>query len=85
MTKAHRIEYLGWGFFGLVLVVAIPVAIYAVYQITHDNVTVGTRVGMGVTLAFFFAAFSSWAANGLLQVWNRRLEDGGQTDSGTPD
>jgi len=85
MTKTYRIEYLGWGFFGLVLVAAMPVAIYTVYQITHDNVTIGTRVGMGVTLAFFVAAFFSWAANGLLQVWNRCHEDGGQANSDMPE
>lgn len=81
MTKTPRIEYLGWGFFALVLAVAVPVAIYAVYQITHDSVTIGTRVGMGMTLAFFFAAFSSWAANGLLQVWNQRRDDAGRADT----
>ena len=85
MTKAPRIEYLGWGFFGLVLIAAVPVAIYTVYQITHDSVTVGTRVGMGVTLAFFVTAFLSWAANGLLQIWNRRYENGGQADSEMPE
>ena len=83
MTKSPRIEYLGWGFFGLVLTFAIPAAIYIVYQITHDSVTVGTRVGMGITLAFFFTAFASWAANSLLQVWNRRLDDGAQGESGS--
>lgn len=84
MTKAPRIEYLGWGFFCLVLVVAVPVAIYAVYQITHESVTVGTRVGMGIALAFFFAAFSSWAANGLLQIWNQRRDDGERANN-TPE
>ena len=85
MTKAPRIEYLGWGFFCLVLVAAVPVAIYAVYQITHESVTIGTRVGMGLTLAFFFAAFSSWAANGLLQIWNRRMDGDGGAETGTPE
>lgn len=85
MTKAYRIEYLGWGFFGLVLIPTVPVAIYTVYQITHDNVTVGTRVGMGITLAFFVAAFFSWAANALLQIWYQRQHDDGREDSGTPE
>ena len=81
MKRARRIEYLGWGFFGLVLTAAVPVAIYTIYQITHDSVTTGTRVGTGVTVAFFFAAFSSWAANGLLQVWNRRMDVNGDRGS----
>lgn len=85
MTKTHRLEYLGWGFFSLVLAAAVPVAIYTVYQITHDSVTVGTRVGMGITMAFFIAAFSSWLANSLLQVRNRRLDDGGRGKTGSPE
>jgi hypothetical protein len=85
MTKAYRIEYLGWGFFGLVLIATVPIAIYTMYQITHDGVTVGTRVGMGIALAFIVTAFLSWAANALLQIWNQRQDDDGREDSGTPE
>lgn len=85
MTKAYRIEYLGWGFFGLLLIATVPISIYATYQITHDGVTVGTRVGMGVTVAFFVTALLTWAANALLQIWNQRRDDGGREDSGTPE
>ncbi len=85
MTKAHRIEYLGWGFFGLVLIAAVPAAIYTMYQITSDTVTVGSRVGMGIALAFFFTAFFTWAANGLLQMWDRRMDGDGGTDTGSPE
>jgi hypothetical protein len=67
MSRIRRIESVGWGFFGLVLVVAIPAWIYVIFQATHDSLTLGTRVGAGVTLAFFFAAFTSWAVNSLLQ------------------
>lgn len=84
MMKRRRIEYLGWGFFGLVLVCAIPPSIFFLYQITHDGVTTGTRVGTGITVAFFIAAFSSWAANGLLQLRNRRMDDQDGADPGPP-
>lgn len=67
MNSIRRIESVGWGFFGLVLVVAIPAWIYVIFQVTHDSLTLGTRVGAGVTLAFFFAAFTSWLVNSLLQ------------------
>lgn len=78
MNRLRRIESVGWGFFGLVLIVAIPVCIYLVYSMTHDGLTVGTRVGTGITLAFFFAAFFSWAVNSLLQYVARPVEESGE-------
>ena len=68
MSKVRRIDSVGWGFFGIVLVPAIPACIYFVFQITHDSLTLGTRVGTGITLAFFATAFFTWAVNSLLQL-----------------
>lgn len=74
MSKSVRIESVGWGFFGIVLVVAIPVGIYIVFQLTNEQLTLGMRAGAGITLAMFFAAFSSWAVNSLLQYRVQRLD-----------
>lgn len=78
MTRSRHIESVGWGFFGLVLIAAIPACIYLVFRGTHDSLTLGTRVGTGITLAFFFAAFFSWAVNSLLQFRARRLNGDGR-------
>ncbi|MBL7647130.1 MAG: hypothetical protein JNK74_13165 [Candidatus Hydrogenedentes bacterium] len=68
MSKSRRIDSVGWGFFGVVLVAAIPACIYFVFQITHDSLTLGTRAGTGITLAFFVTAFFTWTVNSLLQL-----------------
>ncbi len=68
MSARRRIDSVGWGFFGLVLVPAIPACIYFVFQITHDSLTLGTRAGTGITLAFFVTAFITWVVNSLLQL-----------------
>ena len=81
MISLNRLESVGWGFFGLVLVAAIPAGIYLVFQITNEEVTLGMRAGAGITLAVFFAAFTSWAVNSLLQFRVQRL-DAAQTKEG---
>lgn len=68
MSKVRRIDSVGWGFFGIALVVAIPACVYFVFQITHESLTLGTRAGTGITLAFFVTAFFTWAVNSLLQL-----------------
>lgn len=74
MTKPVRFESVGWGFFCLVLVAAIPAGVYFVFQITNEQLTLGMRAGAGVTLAVFFAAVASWAVNSLLQYRVQRLD-----------
>jgi len=79
MSGLRRIDSVGWGFFGLVLVAAIPACIYFVFQITHESLTLGTRAGTGITLAFFVTAFFTWAVNSLLQL---RAGHGGEGGAG---
>jgi hypothetical protein len=76
MSKLHRIDSVGWGFFAIVLVAAIPASVYFVFQITHDSLTLGTRAGSGITLAFFVTAFFTWTVNSLLQL---RAGHGGES------
>jgi len=82
MSGLRSIDSVGWGFFGLVLLPAIPACIYFVFQITHDSLTLGTRAGTGITLAFFFTAIFTWAVNSLLQLRARHDGEGqGERDS----
>lgn len=74
MSATGRIDSVGWIFFGVVLALITPACIYMVYSITHDSVTPGTRIGSGVTLAFFVAAVVSFLVNSLLQLRARRLD-----------
>lgn len=75
MSTFRRIDSVGWGFFAIVLVAAIPACIYFIFQITHESLTLGTRAGTGITLAFFVTACFTWVVNSLLQL---RAGDGSQ-------
>lgn len=74
MTSPNRLESVGWGFFGLVLLAAIPAGIYVVFKITNEELTLGMRAGAGITLAIFFAAFASWGVNSVLHYRIQRLD-----------
>lgn len=74
MSAPDRIETVGWIFFGVVLALSTPICVYLMYEITHESVTHGTRIGSGVTLAFFVAAVLSFLVNSALQFRARRLD-----------
>jgi hypothetical protein len=74
MTESRRLDSVGWIFFFVMLVLYLPVCIYVVIQMTLDTLHIGTRVGVGVVLAFFAAGFTSWLVNSMLYYRAQRLD-----------
>ena len=73
MSTESRWESVGWGFFGIMLVLFLGPCIYLVLSMTYDTLHIGTRVGTGVFLAFFAAGMVSWMVNSLLQYRSARV------------
>ena len=71
--KEQRIESVGWIFFGVMVLLFVPLGVYVLLKMTHDSVHIGTRVGTGVFFGFMVAGFTSWLANSILFYRAQRL------------
>lgn len=74
MTAKKRLDSVGWGFFGLTLLVYVPLLGYLMYRGTYDTLHIGTRIGTGVFFGFIAAGFTSWLVNSMLFYRAQRLE-----------
>jgi len=63
MKSLKQIEYLGWGFFGVVFALLLAPAIYLAWNYTYEAANSATRVGIGIVGAIVAAGLTTWPIN----------------------
>lgn len=74
MTSKKRRDSVGWGFFGITLLVFVPLFGYLIYEMTYDTLHIGTRIGTGIFFGCMAAGFTSWLVNSMLFYRARHLD-----------
>ncbi len=72
MKSLREIEYVGWGFFAVLLVVLAGPGIYAALYFTYDIMPMAGRVVIGLVFASVSAAVLTFVVNELLHRRNLR-------------